>query len=171
MFQGVRQGSVLYILRKGENPTLTQAQVISVSNPYTPANPKNIFAQASVVDIQVSVNGENTTLKEMPALSEFTASPDGTVVSDNPESMINEVKNLHRTSQQIVDSAPHHQSLLPIYESFYDILDPNLAKEREKDKRLNLLEEEMKGMKGTITDIHKLLLSNLKQSNEPTKSV
>lgn len=170
MFQGVRQGSVLYILRKGEQPTLTTAQVVSVSNPYTPTNAKNIFAQATVVDIQVNMNGETSTFKELPALSEFTASPDGTVVSDNPEAMLNEVKNLHRTSQQIVESAPHHEKLLPLYESFYDILDPNLAKEREKDKRLNLLEEEMKGMKGTITDIHKLLLTNLRPSNEPKKT-
>lgn len=165
MFQGVRQGSVLYILRKGEKPVLTAAHVVSVSNPYTPANAQNIFAKPSVVDIQVNINGEATTLKEMPALSEFTASPDGTVVADNPEAMLGEVKNLHRTSQQIVESAPHHQSLLPVYESFYEMLDPNLAKEREKDKRLNLLEEEMKGMKGTITDIHKLLLSNLKSTD------
>ena len=42
-----------------------------------------------------------------------------------------------------------------------------LAKEKEKDKRLNLLEEEMKGMKGTITDIHKLLLTSLKSGNQP----
>ena len=170
MFQGVRQGSVLYILRKGDKPTLTPAQVVSVSNPYSPSNPQNIFAQASVVDIQVNLNGENTTFKEMPALSELVTCPDGTVLADNPELMLNEVKNLHRTSQQIVESAPHHESLLPLYESFYDILDPNLAKEREKDKRLNLLEEEMKGMKGTITDIHKLLLNNLKQSNEQIKT-
>lgn len=169
MFQGVRQGSVLYILKKGETPTLSTAQVVSVSNPYTPSNTQNIFAKASVVDVQVNIKGETTTLKELPALNEFTASPDGTIVSDNPEVMLNEVKNLHRTSQQIVDSAPHHESLLPVYESFYDILDPNLAKEREKDKRLNFLEEEMKGMKGTLTDIHKLLLSNLK-SNEPIKT-
>ena len=29
------------------------------------------------------------------------------------------------------------------------------------------LEEEMKGMKGTITDIHKLLLTSLKSGNQP----
>lgn len=170
MFQGVRQGSVLYILRKGDQPTLTTAQVVSISNPYTPINSQNLFAKGSVVDIQVNMNGETTTFKELPALSEFTASPDGTIVSDNPEAMVNEVRNLHRTSQQIVESAPHHESLLPVYESFYDILDPNLAKEREKDKRLNMLEEEMKGMKGTLTDIHKLILTNLKPSNEPKKT-
>ena len=112
------------ILKKGETPTLSTAQVVSVSNPYTPSNTQNIFAKASVVDVQVNIKGETTTLKELPALNEFTASPDGTVVSDNPEVMLNEVKNLHRTSQQIVDSAPHHESLLPVYESFYDILDP-----------------------------------------------
>lgn len=170
MFQGVRQGSVLYLLKKGEEPILTTAQVVQVSNPYTPNNPQNIFTQASVVDVKVNMNGETTTLKELPALGELTTSPDGTLVSDNPETMLNEVKNLHRTSQQIVESAPHHEKLLPLYESFYDILDPNLAKEREKDKRLNILEEEMKGMKGTLTDIHKLLVSNLQQSNEPKKT-
>ena len=55
MFQGVRQGSVLYILKKGENPTLNTAQVVSVSNPYTPSNTQNIFAKASVVDVQVNM--------------------------------------------------------------------------------------------------------------------
>lgn len=166
MFQGVRQGSVLYILRKGETPTLTPAQVVSVSNPYAPANPQNIFAQPSVVDIQVNVNGEVTILKEMPALSEFTTSQDGTVVADNPETMLAEVKNLHRTSQQIVESAPHHEKLLPVYESFYDILDPNLAKEREKDKRLSFLESKVNGMEGTLSDIHQLLLSNLNHTGK-----
>lgn len=177
MFQGVRQGSVLYILRKGEQPDLTKAQVVSISNPYAPPNAQNIFAQASVVDIQVSMSGETTTYKEMPALSELVTCPDGTVIADNPEAMLAEVKNLHRTSQQIVESAPHHESLLPVYESFYDILDPNLAKEREKDKKIEFLENKIlgmegkvTGMEGTLTDIHKLLLNNLKQSNEPIKT-
>lgn len=170
MFQGVRQGSVLYILRKGEQPTLETAQVVSVSNPYPSPKTNNIFGQNTVVDIQVRVDGENTTLKEMPALDSFTASPDGTVVSDNTEAMLTEVRNLHRTSQQIVESAPSHEKLLSVYEGFYDILDPNLAKEKEKEQRLALLEKEMSGMKGTITDIHKLLLTNLKQSNEPKKT-
>lgn len=168
MFQGVRQGSILYILRKGETPTLSTAQVVSVSNPYTPTSSQNFFGQGTVVDFKVASNDTTTELKEMPALVSVTTCKDGTIISDNPEDMIAEVKNLHRTSQQIVESAPHHEQLLPIYESFYDILDPSLAKEKEKDKRLNLLEEEMKGMKGTITDIHKLLLTSLKQSNPPS---
>ena len=166
MFQGVRQGSVLYILKKGETPILNAAHVVSVSNPYNP-NAQNIFGQNPMVDIQVNIEGETVTFKELPALVNFTTSKDGLFVADNTEDMLAEVKNLHRTSQQIVESAPHHEQLLPIYESFYDILDPKLAKEKEKDKRLNLLEEEMKGMKGTITDIHKLLLTSLKPGSQP----
>ena len=166
MFQGVRQGSVLYILKKGETPTLDAAHVVSVSNPYNP-NAQNIFGQNPMVDIQVSIDGEAVTFKELPALVSFTTSKDGVFVTDNTEDMLAEVKNLHRRSQQIVESAPYHEQLLALYESFYDILDPNLAKEKEKDKRLNLLEEEVKGMKGTITDIHKLLLTSLKSGNQP----
>ena len=124
MFQGVRQGSVLYILKKGETPTLDAAHVVSVSNPYNP-NAQNIFGQNPMVDIQVSIDGETVTFKELPALVSFTTSKDGVFVTDNTEDMLAEVKNLHRTSQQIVESAPHHEQLLPLYESFYDILDPN----------------------------------------------
>ena len=166
MFQGVRRGSVLYVLKKGETPTLATAQVVSVSNPYSPPSPQNIFAQNPVVDIQVNMDGSSTTFKELPAMSAFVASPDGTIVSDNPESMMTEVKNLYRTSQQIVESAPHHEKLLPVYESFYDILDPSLAKEKEKDKRLSYLEDKVSGMEGTLTDIHRLLLSNWNSSKE-----
>ena len=170
MFQGVRQGSILYILKKGETPTLGTAQVVSVSNPYTPPNSQNFFAQNPVVDIQVNVDGETTTFKELPAMSSLTTSPDGTVVSDSSDSMMNEVKNLHRTSQQIVESAPKHEKLLPVYEGFYDILDPNLAKEREKDKRLSYLENKVSGMEGTLSDIHRLLVTNLNSSNEIKKA-
>lgn len=171
MFQGVRQGSVLYILKKGEQPQLSTAQVVSVSNPYPSPKAPNIFGQQnSVVDIQVKQGSENMVFKEMPALDGFTVSPDGTAVSDNTESMLTEIRNLHRTSQQIVESAPLHQKLLPVYEGFYDILDPNLAKEREKDKRLNKLEEEMQGMKGTLTDIHQFLLTTWNKDNESSKN-
>ena len=168
MFQGVRQGSILYILRKGEKPTLGTAQVVSVSNPYTPSGAQSFLGQGTVVDFKVSTDGDTMELKEIPALLSITTCKDGTIISDNPEDMMAEVKNLHRTSQQIVESAPHHEALLPVYESFYDILDPNLAKEKDKEKRLHLLEEEMKGMKGMLSDIHRHFLTSMKQSNQPS---
>lgn len=168
MFQGVRPGSILYTLIKGEKPVLSTIQVVKVSNPYPSPKSPNIFGQNTVVDIQVNMDGEVTTFKELPALESFTVSVDGTVVADNPEAMLNEVRNLHRASQQIVDSAPMHKELLTVYEGFYDILDPNLAKEKEKDKRLAFLENKVSGMEGTLTDIHQMLLSSLK-SNEPKK--
>lgn len=169
MFQGVRPGSVLYILSKGEKPELISAQVVSASNPYPSPKTQNIFGQNTVVDIQVKMNGETATFKELPALDGFTSSPDGTIVSDNPEAMLNEIRNRHRTSQQVVESAPMHKELLAVYECMFDILDPGLAKEKEKEQRIAFLEKEVSGMKGTITDIHALLLTNLKPSNEPSK--
>ena len=170
MFQGVRQGSVLYILKKGETPTLSTAQVVSVSNPYSPTNAQNLFSQNPVVDIQVNVEGETATFKELPALSAFTTSPDGTVVADNPESMITEIKNLQRTSQQIVDSAPHHEKLLPVYEGFLDILDPKIAKEKEYSKKFSYLENKVSGMEGTLSSIHQFLLTKFGQDNETKKT-
>lgn len=169
MFQGVRPGSILYTLKKGEKPILSTIQVIKVSNPYPSPKTPNMFGQNTVVDIQVNMEGEATTFKELPALDSFTVSLDGIVVADNPEAMLNEVRNLHRDSQQIVDSAPMHKELLTVYEGFYDILDPNLAKEKEKDKRLAFLENKVSGMEGTLTDIHKMLLESLK-SKEPIKT-
>lgn len=168
MFQGVRQGSILYILRKGEKPTLGTAQVVSVSNPYTPSGAQSFLGQGTVVDFKVSTDGDTMELKEIPALLSITTCKDGTIISDNPEDMMAEVKNLHRTSQQIVESAPHHEALLPVYESFYDILDPNLAKEKEYNKKLLFLENKVLGMEGSLTDIRELLIANLKQSNPPS---
>lgn len=139
-----------------------------MSNPYPSPRTQNIFGQNTVVDIQAKVEGETTMMKEMPAMDSITESKDGTIVADNREAMLSEIENLARTSRQIVESAPLHEKLLAAYEGFTEELNPKLAKEREREERIAILEERMSGMDGKITDIHKLLLSSLK-SKEPSK--
>lgn len=167
MFQGVRPGSVLHILQKGEDePVLKTGQVVSVSNPYAVSPAQNLFGQQNtVVDIKVRIDGEVTTLKELPSLDTFTQGKDGTIVADNPEALLAEVENRMRDSRQVVESAPMHQHLLEVYEGFINVLNPKLAKQKEQEQEIAMLKQEMNGMKGTLTDIHNILLSL--KSNEP----
>lgn len=167
MFQGVRPGSVLHIMQKVEDmPVLKTGQVVSVSNPYTAVPAQNLFGQQNtVVDIKVRIDGEVATLKELPSLDSFTQGKDGTLVSDNPDAMLAEVENLMRASRQVVESAPVHVKLLEVYEGFTSVLNPKLAKQKEQEQEIAMLKQEMNGMKGTLTDIHNILLSL--KSNEP----
>nr|DAH97508.1 MAG TPA: hypothetical protein [Caudoviricetes sp.] len=52
MFSALRQGSVIYILEKGENPTLKVGQIVSITQPnYS----NNFLMNGSTIDINAKV--------------------------------------------------------------------------------------------------------------------
>lgn len=110
MFSGLRQNALIYILEKGETPTLKVGQVVSVSNPTPryaqPTNPYSAFSQnvEQVVDISVKTDdGTAVDFKQLPA-SLAIANQGSVVVADNKEAMTSEVEAMLRTSRSVVES-------------------------------------------------------------------
>ena len=64
MFSALRQGSVVYILEKGENPVLKVGQVVSITQPNYSSN---FLMNGSTIDINVKVNNQNMDFKNVPA--------------------------------------------------------------------------------------------------------
>lgn len=68
MFSNLRTNSQLYILHKDATPYVEIGQVVSVSQPQPRYQVNNFMSpQELVVDIVVSVNGNNITLQKLPA--------------------------------------------------------------------------------------------------------
>lgn len=124
--------------------------MVSVSNPQ--------FGQpySTVVDITVKVDDETLEFKKLP--SSNTIADSGTVVvSDNKDDMINEIESLIRTSQDILDKVDYHKTIVDECGKMLEKLNPQLAKEKERDEYIDNLKDKISGMEDKMSEILKIL--------------
>ena len=167
MFQGLRQGVMFYILEKGEDISLKIGQVVSVSNPQPKYNQfgsaQSYTAQPEmVVDVKVKVGEETMEFKQLNANMNI-ANSGNLVVSDSREAMSAEVEGLLRSSQQILDSIPYHEKVITSCDTMLRALNPQFAKEKEQEEKIDALEERMGNIDDKLSKMFSLLSDTLEQ--------
>lgn len=153
MFSALRQGSVVYILEKGENPVLKVGQVVSITQPNYSSN---FLMNGSTIDINVKVNNQNMDFKNVPS-SQSIANYNNAVITETKELMSNEVDNMLQSSRSIVDSVAYHNNIITSCESILKELNPRFAKEKERDEDINNLKDKMGGIESKMDKILVLL--------------
>lgn len=164
MFSGLRQNSPFYILEKNDGLKIKIGYVQSVSNPQPKYNsnqyvPNQQFGQAEmVVDVIVKVGDETFEYKQLPSNSSIANfGANGIVVSESREAMNSEVDGILRNSKQIIESVPFHEKNISDCEHIIRLLNPQIAKEKEQEEKIDKLEERMGGIEGTLTDMMGML--------------
>ena len=153
MFSALRQGSVLYILEKGENPTLKVGQVASITQPnYN----NNFLMNGSTVDISVKVGNQTMDFRNVPGAQSVT-SYNNAVITETKELMSNEVDNMLQNSKSIVDSVPYHNNVISACEGILKDLNPRFAKEKERDEDISNLKTKIGGIETKMDRILTLL--------------
>ena len=153
MFSALRQGSVVYILEKGENPVLKVGQVVSITQPNYSSN---FLMNGSTIDINVKVNNQNMDFKNVPS-SQSVANYNNAVITETKELMSNEVDNMLQSSRSSVDSVAYHNNIITSCESILKELNPRFAKEKERDEDINNLKDKMGGIESKMDKILSLL--------------
>ena len=153
MFSALRQGSVVYILEKGENPVLKVGQVVSITQPNYSSN---FLMNGSTIDINVKVNNQNMDFKNVPA-SQSIVNYNNAVITETKELMSNEVDNMLQSSRSIVDSVTYHNNIITSCENILKELNPRFAKEKERDEDINNLKDKMGGIESKMDKILVLL--------------
>lgn len=153
MFSALRQGSVVYILEKGENPVLKVGQVVSITQPNYSSN---FLMNGATIDINVKVNNQNMDFKNVPA-SQSVVNYNNAVITETKELMSNEVDNMLQSSRSIVDSVAYHNNIITSCESILKELNPRFAKEKERDEDINNLKDKMGGIESKMDKILGLL--------------
>lgn len=87
------------------------------------------------------------------------------VVSESREAMLSEVEGLDNNSQSILNSVPYHQGVRKACAGMRAQLNPQLAKEQERDKEMLQLRTDMDGLKGSLEDIKVMLDRALNTNN------
>lgn len=170
MFSSSRQGGFIYVLSKGERPTVKIGQIESVSSPvpkYPTYNPSVPYSPQPemLIDIKVRCGEEVLDFQKLPANGEIFAYPN-VIVSEKKEAIISEVEAMMQTSKQIVEGVPYHKSVIESCDSILKELNPQFAKEKQQEDRINSLEQEVKSVKDGLGDI-KSLLMEMNTSNKP----
>lgn len=165
MFSALRQGSLFYILEKGDSPKLKVGYVVSVSSPAPKYNMNysQPFSMESTVDITVKVGDENQEFKQIPgSLSIANFGISNIVISESKEDMSKEVDAMLRTSKQIINSIPYHESVIISCEEILRELNPQFAKQKDQEDKINNLETKVGGIENTLDDIRQMLSQALK---------
>lgn len=175
MFSGLRQNSLFYVLEKGESPVLKVGQVVSVSNPAPKFGQYGVpgYAQPmeTIVDVSVRIDDDTKEFKQLPSnLSVAHFDDRGVVVADSREAMCSEVSAMLHTSKNVLDSVDYHKNVAESCGKILEQLDPQLAKEKEQEKKIDALEIKMSGMEGTLNSIQTMLSEALNKSSKSVKN-
>lgn len=141
MFSSLRTNSLLYILDKSSEPSLRTASVTSVSAPQQKFNAYNPLNPETTVDVTIKFDsGETMDLRQMPCgLS--VANFGTTIVTETKEQMAQEVESMMRSSKAVIESVPYHEKVIGACEEMMGRLNPQIAKEKQTEDRLNKIED------------------------------
>jgi len=156
MFSALRQGSTIYVLDKTDVPTLRKGAVLSVTAPMPRqgcvyGNPTDM-----TVDLAVDCGGTRTEFRNIPA--GLCVANDGNVVlTETREAMRQEVEQTLAFSRQAVESLPRHNRTIASCEEMLTELDPQFAREREREAKITSLEAKIGGIESSLGEMRRML--------------
>ena len=160
MFSALNQGSIIYILDKTERPKFKVGEIISISQPKVDYNSTGQFGQyqATTVDIKVNINGNTYEYNSIPSSYSVITYNNGKItLSETKQGLQSEVESILQNSKQIVERIDTYKQNIVDCENILKELNPQFAKDKERDERLNSLEERFGGVEDRLDKIINLI--------------
>lgn len=156
MFQSVRPNSQIFILHKGDTPSIELGTVTNQPMPRPKYQLPATFGQPQelVVDLVVKVNDRTVNYNSLPAQSDIADSSsngENIVISDSRDAMNAEILNLKQKSTDIINSVDFHKGLLEQYDKIIAQLNPEFAEKQEQRQELDTLRAQMAEMSRSIS--------------------
>lgn len=82
---------------------------------------------------------------------------DGVIVSDSKEVMNNEVESMLQSSQSILNRIDYHKKVVENCNQILRVLNPRLAKEKERDEDISNLKSKIGGLENKMDKILTIL--------------
>ena len=155
MFSALSQRSPIYILDKTSSPEYKVGEVIGVS--YPKINSYNINPQ-NTVDLKVKVDGETQEFNSIPSINSIVSYNNGKlIISETKQGIQNEVENILSNSKNILSNIDVYKQNVDDCENILKQLNPQFAKDKERDDRLQNLENRFDGVESKLDKIFELI--------------
>lgn len=155
MFSALNQNSVIYILDKSESPKLKIGEVVGVSSPR--ANYSTNY-QGSTVDLKIKIDGSIHEYNQIPSSYSLVTYNNGKItLSETKQALCGEVESMLTNSRQIVDNIDIYKQNIIDCENILKELNPQFAKDKENEDRLNNLEQKFVGVENKIDKLLTLM--------------
>lgn len=154
MFSNLSPNSILYVLDVQSTPKILSGPVERVSLPrpkYNTFNPN----MEMVVDLFATINGERREFKGVPNSSIANFGDNAFVLAESKEALNSYINAMLQNSQSIVNSIDKHKKLIADYEEALQELNPSLKADKEKDKAIQSLQDQLSELKGMIAAMAK----------------
>lgn len=155
MFSALNENSVIYVLDKTESPKLKFGEVVGVSSPYS--NYSSNY-QGSVVDLKLKIDGCVHEYNKIPSSYSLVTYNNGKItLSETKQALCSEVESMLSNSRQIVDNIDTYRQNIIDCEYILKELNPQFAKDKENEDRLNNLEQKFVGVENKIDKLITLM--------------
>jgi predicted DNA-binding protein YlxM (UPF0122 family) len=152
MFSNLTQNSILYILDlNGENKIITgPIERVSLPRPkYNTFSPN----MEMIVDITAMINGERREFKNVPNTSLANFESDSFVLAENRDVLNSYISSMLQNSRNIVDNIDKHKKLIDQYEEALSELNPSSRADKEKDKLIQSLQDQVNSLQEGMNKI------------------
>ena len=156
MFSTLRQNSPIYVLDKKDSPVLKKGIIETVSPQRSRTGSFYGQPMDMIVDIRVNIDGTSQEFKNIPA-SLSIANDGNIVISETKEAMSTEVDSMLSISKQILESVDYHKGVIEKCEQILKDLNPQFAKDKLQEEKINSLESRIGGVENTLEDIKDML--------------
>ena len=154
MFSNLSPNSILYVLDVQSTPKILSGPVERISLPrpkYNTFNPN----MEMVVDLFATINGERREFKGVPNGSIANFGDNAFVLAESKEALNSYINAMLQNSQSIINSIDKHKKLIADYEEALQELNPSLKADKEKDKAIQSLQDQLSELKGMIAAMAK----------------
>ena len=162
MFSALRQGSTIYVLAMEGRPKVYVAQVTEHTNPVPKlVNTPPPFGQPMpmTVDIKATDGKTNFQFDKLDANAVVFEYVGNNIVATNLDALNVEWDKRLSASKHHIEMTPYHQGVIDASAEILSILNPQFAKEQERDKEIGALKQKMSGIESSLSNITELLTS------------
>ena len=151
MFSALSQGSSIYLLDKTSSPKFVIGEVVGVTQP------KFNYNQATV-DLKVKVEDSIQEFNNLPSINNTCTYNNGKLlISETKQGIQNEIETILTTSRNILNNINVYKQNVEDCENILKQINPQFAKDKERDDRLQNLENRFDGVESKLDKIFDLI--------------
>ena len=151
MFSALSQGSSIYLLDKTSSPKFLIGEVIGVTQP------KYSFNSATV-DLKVKIEDTIQEFNNIPSINSTCTYNNGKLlISETKQEIQNDIESLLATSKNILNNIDTYKKNIEDCEEILRQINPQFAKDKERDNRLQNLENRFDGVESKLDKIFEII--------------